>query len=120
MRNYAKIFSKILLPVLTAFLAGAAFSQGATGRVEGTVTDQNTAVVPGVTISIESKDPSTEFKKNVTTNENGYFVFIQIPPGMYRVTVNRTGLERRSVCPAGFPAQKTNQNRRATNCFRPA
>lgn len=58
-------------------------SQSTTGNIEGTVVDQNGAVVPGVTVSATNQD--TGFGKTVLSNDEGNFVFILLPPGNYKV-----------------------------------
>ncbi|MCD9185341.1 MAG: TonB-dependent receptor [Pyrinomonadaceae bacterium] len=58
-------------------------SQSTTGNIEGTVADQNGAVVPGITVSATNQD--TGFGKTVLSNDEGYFVFILLPPGNYKV-----------------------------------
>jgi hypothetical protein len=67
--------------------------QETTGGIEGTVKDANGAVVPNVTVTITSAGQTaagatttgTGFKRTVTTNEEGFFRALQIPPGTYEL-----------------------------------
>ncbi|MEP6703278.1 MAG: TonB-dependent receptor [Acidobacteriota bacterium] len=68
----------------------AAFGQETTGDLEITVKDPNGAVVPNVTLTVESSSTgistTTGFKRTVTTNDSGIIRVIKIPPGVYTVT----------------------------------
>src|SRR5207247_7145918 len=69
------------------FFAGmSAFAQGPTsGRIEGTVRDQNDALVPDAEVRILSKTSGIE--RILKTDEAGHYVAALLPPGLYRVTV---------------------------------
>jgi hypothetical protein len=64
-------------------------SQITTGQIEGLVQDTNGAVMPGV--NIEVKNSATGLLRNVTTNEDGRFVVLALPPGNYSVTASKQG-----------------------------
>lgn len=88
---------------LTAFLLAAivivacsvAFGQETTGSIEGTVKDANGAVVPNVTLTITNAKTAVSgttttgvgagFKRTSTTNDEGFFRVLQVPPGTYDV-----------------------------------
>jgi outer membrane receptor protein involved in Fe transport len=76
-----------ILPFLIGillFATGAlAQSQATTGNIEGRVLDPNGAVVPNVNISVTNKD--TGFGKTAMADDEGNFVFVLLPPGMYKV-----------------------------------
>jgi hypothetical protein len=75
-------------------LSAIAFGQGTTGVIEGTITDANGAVVPGVTVTIKATGSGTAgFNKTTTTNDEGYFIFAEIPVGEYSVTTNKDGFK---------------------------
>ncbi len=75
----------ISVPALTAW----AQSQITTGVVQGTVSDEAGAVVPGATI--EAKNLETNEVKTLSTDEGGRFVFLQLTPGRYTVTISKQG-----------------------------
>lgn len=92
---------KMLLSVaaLVFSLSAVAFGQETTGSIEGTVKDPQGGVVPGATVTVQSQarvdaaNPSggsVGFSRTVTTNDEGFFRVIQVPPGFYRVTVAST------------------------------
>ena len=67
----------------------AAQTQITTGAIQGTVLDANGAAVPGA--AVELKNADTNFIRTTTTDEEGRFVALQLPPGRYTVTVTKTG-----------------------------
>src|SRR5687768_3518694 len=80
---------KVLMFVFAASLAlfavaGASAQALTTGSIEGTVTDQNGAVVPGVNITVTRKGGTP---MTVTSDESGKFRILNIEPGMYTVTL---------------------------------
>ncbi|MGH9311978.1 MAG: carboxypeptidase regulatory-like domain-containing protein, partial [Vicinamibacterales bacterium] len=67
-------------------IATTAFAQ-ASGTVSGTVTDEQGGVLPGVTVTIAGNDRTATF----TTEADGKYRFLNLPPGSYRLTVELTG-----------------------------
>ena len=85
-----KNFRFILTVVLALFVfVPAAFSQGSTGRLIGTVTDPGGAVVPGATVTV--KDTQTGREQTATASDEGAFAFNQLSFGIYTVTVTADG-----------------------------
>ncbi len=81
----------LLLAALFCFLAvapSALFSQTA-GTVDGTVTDSSGAAVAGATVTLVDK--ATNTPRSVTTNEAGRYVFVEVRPGVYDVSISKTG-----------------------------
>lgn len=116
MNNYllcqSNQFKFSLLIVFIAILSLAVFSWDTYGSVEGTVTDENGAVVPGANVSLVSEKicvckvdcPDMKCEDNddekkccapnySTTNEDGFFQFLNVRPGNYRVKVAATGFK---------------------------
>src|SRR6266516_3395213 len=60
-----------------------------TGRIEGTVKDQNGAVIPGAQVKVINKATANE--RTVTTDEAGYYALPLLLPGIYRVNVAANG-----------------------------
>jgi len=70
-----------------ALLVGAvsvASGQTIFGRVSGTVTDSNGAVLPNAQVTITNE--ATNFARIVNTDENGYYVVTNLQAGMSTVT----------------------------------
>jgi outer membrane receptor protein involved in Fe transport len=60
-------------------------SQATTGNIEGHVVDSNGAALPNVTVTATNQE--TGFERTVTTDADGDYRIILLPPGLYTVTV---------------------------------
>jgi carboxypeptidase family protein/TonB-dependent receptor-like protein len=94
MRKKFEFISLMLALVLT--LGVSALGQETSGNIEGTVKDATGAVVPNVAVTIKGslKEGATAagsgFSRTVTTNSDGFFRVLQVPPGTYVVTTEAT------------------------------
>jgi outer membrane receptor protein involved in Fe transport len=77
----------LALTLLPAFAA----AQSATGNIEGVVTDQSGAVIPGATVLVRNMD--TNLTRELTTDEQGRYRATALQPGSYEVTVTLAGFE---------------------------
>jgi hypothetical protein len=86
MKNVLKFLSLSALLMCFALFAGSVFAQSSTtGAVEGTVTDTTGAAVPGVTVRVTS--PNLISAQSATTDDNGRFRILNLPPGKYALTI---------------------------------
>ena len=87
---------KNLMYLIAAFLfATNVFgfqSQATTGTIEGTVSDQTGAVLPGVNISLKSVE--TGVVRTLTTDDRGYFRAPLLPVGRYDVSADISGFSK--------------------------
>src|SRR5215470_16329740 len=84
-----KVVTRLFLALaLLLFLAPGLVAQ-TTGSIEGTVTDQNGGLLPGVTV--EATSPNLQGSRTATTGPDGRFRFAGVPPGAYKVTANLSG-----------------------------
>ena len=60
------------------------------GKVNGIVRDTPDASVPGALISFETRLDGNKFKRKVESNGDGVFE-VELPAGIYRVTVRFSG-----------------------------
>ena len=82
--------SKIAVFFLVIMIVPALCSaQDATGRIYGTVYDQQGAVVPGVRIT--ATDIATQVQRMTTTDHEGYFQVLALPIGSYNVKAEHYG-----------------------------
>jgi hypothetical protein len=83
----------IRLALSTILIAAAsAYGQTTSGTVTGEVIDQQQAAVPGATATI--KDESRGFSQSIATDREGRFVFPQLSPGNYTLTIEAKGFKR--------------------------
>lgn len=93
--DYVSLMLGVILCLTTV-----AFGQETTGNIEGSIKDSAGAVVPNVTITITSAKGSasgttttgitTGFRRTITTDEQGFFRVLQVPPGAYDVVTTAT------------------------------
>ena len=70
---------------LALFAISATAQTVSTGSIAGTVVDQNQNVVPGATVRVTS--PNLISPQSATTDDNGRYTILNLPPGRYSVTV---------------------------------
>jgi hypothetical protein len=90
-----------LLLLLIFCLSATAFGQETTGNIEGSVKDAAGGVVPNITLTITSARGAasgttttgvgTGFRRTITTNDEGFFRILQVPPGTYDVVTSASG-----------------------------
>ncbi len=73
--------SKLFLGFLIVALATMSWAQTATTSLRGTVTDAGGAVIPKATVTLSRAE--TGFTRTVTTDDQGAYQFLQIPPATY-------------------------------------
>src|SRR6266508_4536594 len=86
--NRCVVFVCAVLLTVYCFLP-TAVAQSTTATLTGTVEDQNGAVIPGVSITIQNT--ATSFERQTATSDAGGFIVPLLPPGNYTVTVKRDG-----------------------------
>src|SRR2546428_12470563 len=82
-------FCMLVVLSLTFAVGALAQSQASTGNVEGRVLDPKEAAVPGATVTATNQ--GTGLEKATTTDDQGTFRLILLPPGAYTVRATATG-----------------------------
>jgi Carboxypeptidase regulatory-like domain len=90
---YATLFSCLAL-VLFSTDAKAQISSS-TGAIQGIVTDPQSAVIPGAHVTLTNVDTGTS--SDMTSLNDGTFVFPLAPPGNYSIKVQAAGFETAEV-----------------------
>jgi Carboxypeptidase regulatory-like domain len=75
----------LLLPTLL-------FAQGTSGRILGRVSDSGGAVLPNVKVTLVNE--GTSISRDVTTNDNGDYDFVEVPVGTYRLEFDVQGFKK--------------------------
>src|SRR6476660_1942687 len=72
----------------------AAFGQAQSNAadIQGTVKDATGAVVANATVT--ARNPNTNFTRNATSNDEGLYRIINIPPGDYEITVEAPNFKK--------------------------
>jgi len=88
-RALAKRLLPFLLSVFVGMIAHYALGQTTTGSIYGTVTDLSGDVVAGATVAVTSAQ--TGITQTAQTNDSGNYLFLALPTGDYKVTVQARG-----------------------------
>ena len=64
---------------------------GGSGSIQGVITDQNGAVIPGATVVATNR--ATGIKTTRETTGAGLYLLTPLPPGEYGVTVSASGFQ---------------------------
>ena len=68
------------------------FGQSSAASLSGTVLDEQEGVVSSARVTL--RDPGKGVSREMTTDGNGAFVFSQVPPSTYELTVEQPGFAR--------------------------
>ncbi|HEY6661095.1 MAG TPA: carboxypeptidase regulatory-like domain-containing protein, partial [Pyrinomonadaceae bacterium] len=71
-------------------------TQSNAADIQGTVKDSTGAVVPNATVT--ARNPGTNISRNATTNDEGFYRIINVPPGDYEITAEAPNFKK-SVLP---------------------
>src|SRR5262249_36499656 len=92
---------------LTLLLVGfglPAHAQQFTGTIQGVVQDSGGAVVAGAEVTITNQN--TNVTINLATGSNGHYIAPQLPPGVYRVTIKKSGFKTSTVAEIKIDVQQ--------------
>jgi outer membrane receptor protein involved in Fe transport len=85
----------LILVILICFMEVSVFAQNTNGRLIGTVTDAQGAAVAGAKVAITNMGTNTHW--NAVTDSTGSYQVLDVPIGMYSVTVEIAGFHKAVV-----------------------
>jgi hypothetical protein len=95
-RTYASLrVSRVLICLLLILGAASLHAQTFRGGLNGTVSDQSGAVVPGAAVTATNN--ATGVSLNAITSSGGEFLFQDLPLGTYTITVTASGFKPEKV-----------------------
>src|SRR5579859_3080121 len=80
-----------LLLFISCIASGILFAQSDLGRISGFVKDPSGATVANAKISVRN---NSGVERQTTTNESGYYVISNVPPGLYTMTTEAAGFQK--------------------------
>src|SRR5436309_2473795 len=89
MKVYARVMGVIFL--MLGLVSAPALAQIDQGRITGTVTDSQSAILPGVTVTARS--PSLQGTRTVVTESDGKYSIAALPSGEYELTFELAGFQ---------------------------
>ena len=103
--------------LVAALVVSAVPAAAQTGRIGGTVKDQNNQPLKGATVTAENPNASPS-SFTATTDDKGRYSIIGLEPGRGRSRPSAPGFQpRRAACRSAPSARRC---RRLTSCSRPA
>lgn len=81
----------ILLGMIVSGFSVTALGQAVNGNLLGTITDSTGAAVANAKITITEQNQNVS--RAATTNDSGFYSFPDVPPGVYKVTAEKTGFK---------------------------
>jgi Carboxypeptidase regulatory-like domain len=85
------ILSLVLLLAISC-LAPYGGAQSTGGRIRGTVMDSSGGAVAAVPVQLVNE--ATHATREVQSNENGEYIFIEVAVGTYEIAVNQPGFKK--------------------------
>ena len=82
----------LLATLLVSINVALGQAQSNAADLQGTVTDAAGAVVPNAAVT--ARNPGTNVTRNTTTNEEGFYRIINVPPGDYEITVEAPNFKK--------------------------
>ena len=76
-------------------MAVMAWGQGATGTIIGNVTDPSGAAIIGAKVT--ATNTGTGAHTNTATNDTGSYQFVDMPTGLYTITIEATGFRKTTL-----------------------
>jgi hypothetical protein len=89
MTNWKRI---LVLTTSTLLLAALVWGQGAVGTIAGNVTDASGAAIAGAKVT--ATNTGTGAESTTTTDVTGSYRFVDLPPGVYTITVEAKGFRK--------------------------
>jgi hypothetical protein len=74
-----------------ALSLGSVHAQSVTGRISGSVRDSSNSVVPGAIVTVTNQ--ATRIFRTARTDDAGFYVITNLPPGDYAVAVELSGFK---------------------------
>src|SRR6202158_717112 len=88
----SKLYSVILILLVAALSAPPLVAQTSSGSIAGSVRDAQDAAVPSAAVTLVEQRQGTRLTQ--TADDSGRFVFLQLLPGRYDITVEAPGFKR--------------------------
>lgn len=86
------VFASLVATVLLLSAANSGWGQNVYGTIAGTVSDSSGAAIASANVTLTNMD--TNEKHNIQTDANGYYTFVNILPGKYKVEAEKSGFKK--------------------------
>ncbi len=90
-------FAVLIIAIFSFAATAMSQSQAAAADLSGTVSDPNGAFISGATV--HARGMGTGISRTVTTNDEGMYQFIGLPPGEYEITAEAASFKKVVISP---------------------
>jgi hypothetical protein len=91
--RFAAGYILLLVLALTSWIGGLpASAQTTAGSIVGNLTDPTGAVLPNTQVTLTNV--LTDDTRLAMTNQSGFYQFVNVPPGSYRISVQKEGFKK--------------------------
>jgi len=109
--NTRSVFTALLLAIaVLVVLPATVLGQTFRGGINGSVTDQSGAVVPGA--SVEATDTATNSAHKTISSSAGEYSFQDLPLGVYTVSVTASGFKSEKISAVPVKLQRFDRQRK--------
>ncbi len=92
MMTIPRIGKILAIFALCLIFSAVGYAQSDTAQISGYAKDSTGAVIPGANVTLTNE--TTGLERQTTTNESGYYVVSNLPPGFYTLAVEAPGFKR--------------------------
>jgi hypothetical protein len=89
MKNACRM--SVLVFFLSLGVSGVLFAQSDLGRISGFIKDPSGATIANAKVTIQN---NTGVERQTTTNDSGYYVVTNVPPGLYTMIAEASGFQK--------------------------
>lgn len=89
--NFVSSKRAVWIALILALAASLAFAQSDLGAISGFVKDPSGSTVPNAKVTVKNQ---SGLERTANTNESGYYIITNIPPGLYTVSVEAAGFKK--------------------------
>src|SRR5216683_3685760 len=89
MKNACRM--SLLLLFMSLGVSGILLAQSDLGRISGFIKDSSGATIANAKVSVRN---NTGVERQTTTNDSGYYVITNVPPGLYTMIAEATGFQK--------------------------
>src|SRR6476660_7219594 len=82
----------LLILSLTFASVALGQAQSAAADLQGSIKDATGAVVPNATVT--ARNPATNVSRTATSNDEGFYRIVNLPPGDYEITVEASNFKK--------------------------
>jgi len=81
----------VLVLFLSLGASGMLFAQSDLGRISGFIKDSSGATIANAKVTVQNK---SGIERQTTTNESGYYIITNVPPGLYTMVAEAAGFQK--------------------------